>query len=234
MDDAPLCLLIQEALHDPNRVEALALAIDQLPEVKKYLGPGWLPYYDRALETTQRDVQRNINRFPQMYKLNMGDVDHKNTSDSAQVRKCFINWVLMILKRDCHDIKRAEKNKPKIISTSTFMRGDDGLTVEETMADDLKITGIKRLLEEERRFMGRKIKRYIEEDPEMMLRNCHPRNRPNLHCQIMAQKLLLQEPPLRPRELAKELEVPEQTVYDRWKNYCLPLLLQIAQELGCE
>jgi len=233
MDDASLCLLIQEALHDPNRVEALALAIDQLPEVKRYLGPGWQPYYEQALPTTQKDVQRNINKFPQMYKLNMGDVNHENSSDSAQVRKWFINWVLIILKRDCHDVKRAEKNKPKIISTSTFMRGDDGLTVGETIPDQT-IDGIKRLLEQERRFMGRKIKRYIEEDPEMRLRNCHPRNNPNLHCQIMAQKLLLQEPPLNRRELAKELEVPEQTVYDRWKNYCLPLLLQIAQELECE
>jgi hypothetical protein len=233
MDDASLCLLIQEALHDPNRVEALALAIDQLPEVKRYLDSGWQPYYDRALPTTQKDVQRNINKFPQMYKLNMGDVNYKNTSDSAQVRKCFINWVLIILKRDCHDVKRAEKNKPKIISTSTFMRGDDGLTVGETIPDQT-IDGIKRLLEQERRFMGRKIKRYIEENPEMRLRNCHPRNNPHLHCQIMAQKLLLQEPPLNRRELAKELEVPEPTVYERWKNYCLPLLLQIAQELGCE
>ncbi len=237
MDDASLCKLIREALHDPEKAEALGFAIDHLPEIKRYLGKGWLPYYEQALPVTMRDVQRNINRFPQMYSLNLETANCENPSETANVRKCFISWVMMILRTDCYDVKRGRKSK--IVSMSDRRGGDDGLTSEETIADDLTLTGIERLLEEERLLLGRTIRRYIEEDPEMKLRNCHPRNNSNLHCQLLSQKLLLEEPPLNPRQVARELTtpektIPEQTVYDRWRNYCLPLLRTIATELGYE
>lgn len=233
MDDASLCQLIREALHDPKKAEALAFAIDHLPEIKRYLDKGWQPYYDEALPMTERDVNRNINRFPQMYRLNLETVNCQNPSEAANVRKCFIRWVMMILRRDCRDVKR-RVNRPRIVSTSETIGGEDGLTIEETIADDLTRSGIKLILERERRSLARQMKCYIEEDPEMRLRNCHPRNNANLDCQLLSQKLLLEEPHLNRRQVAKELGVPEQTVYDRWRNYCLPLLRIIARELGYE
>lgn len=232
MDDASLCQLIREALRDPEQAEALALAIDQLPEIKRYLGPGWLPYYDEALPITERDVKRNINRFHQMKRLNLETVDCQNASETAIVRQQFISWVKMILTADCKDVKRRRDKQPSSVSMSDRQGGEDSLTIEETIADDLTLSGIKQILERERRSLGRQMKRYIEEDPEMRLRNCRPRNRPTANCQIFSQKLLLEEPPLNPRQVAKELDIPEQTVYDRWRNYCLPLLREIARELG--
>jgi hypothetical protein len=234
MDDASLCRLIQEALHDPNRVEALALAIDQLPKIKADIGKGWQPYYDKALPVTMRDIQRNINRFRQFYPLDLESVNCQNPAEVANVRKCFIKWVVIILKRDCQNVSRSKKNKLRDLSISDPIDENENFTVGDTIADNLTLTGIKRLLEQERLFMGKKIKRYLEEDPERKLRNCHPRNSPHLNCQVIAQKLLIQEPSLNRRQLARELEVPEQTVYTRWNKYCLPLLLIIAKELGCE
>lgn len=234
MDDASLCQLIREALHSPQKAETLALAIDQLPEVKRYLGQGWMPYYDEALPVTERDVKRNINKFPQNYRLNLETTDCKNPSEAANVRKCFISWVKMILSRDCYDVKRGQKNRPKTVSMSETIGADEGLTVGDIIADDVTLTGIKRLLEQEHRSLGRQMKSYIEEDPKMRLRNCHPRNRLNVNCQILSQKILLEEHPIKPRQVAQELGVPEQTVYDRWRNYCLPLLRTIAIELGYE
>jgi hypothetical protein len=102
MDDASLCQLIRDALRSPEQAEALAIVIDQLPKIKNYLGKGWLPYYNQALPTTERDVQRNISRFPQMYRLDMEVINCKNPSEAALVSECFIKWVVMILKRDCH------------------------------------------------------------------------------------------------------------------------------------
>ncbi|WP_341735342.1 hypothetical protein [Microcoleus sp. CAWBG640] len=238
MDDASLCQLIREALHSPQKAETLALAIDHLPEIKRYLDKGWQPYYDEALPMTERDVNRNINRFPQMYRLNLESVNCQNPSEAANVRRCFISWVMMILRRDCYDVKR-RVNRPRIVSTSETIGGEDSLTIEETIADDLTLSGIKLILERERRSLARQMKCYIEEDPEMRLRNCHPRNNANLDCQLLSQKLLLEEPPLNPRQVARELTtpektIPEQTVYDRWRNYCLPLLRIIARELGYE
>ena len=232
MDDASLCQLIRDALHSPEQAEALAKLIDQLPKIKNYLGKGWLPYYDQALPTTERDVQRNISRFPQMYRLDMAVINCKNPSEAALVSERFIKWVVMILTRDCQDVKRRRVREPIIVSMGDLKGGEDSLTIEETIADDLTLTGIGKLIEEERRFLSNQIRCYIEEDPEMRLRNCHPRNRPNTNCQILSQKLLLAEPPLTRRQVARELGVPEPTVYDRWQNYCLPLLQQIARELG--
>ncbi|MDQ2101009.1 MAG: hypothetical protein QQW96_25605 [Tychonema bourrellyi B0820] len=239
MDDASLCQLIREALHDPKKAEALAFAIDQLPEVKRYLGQGWMPYYDEALPMTERDVKRNINKFSPMYRLNLEAVNYQNSSEAANVRASFIKWVMMILKRDCQDVKRRRDKQRAPVSTSETIGGEDSLTIEETLADDLTLSGIKLILERERRSLARQMKCYIEEDPEMRLRNCHPRNNSNLDCQLLSQKLLLEEPPLNPRQLAKELTtpekpVPEQTVYTRWQKFCLPLLRKIAIELGYE
>lgn len=233
-----MCRLIREALSDGNRAAALALAIDQLPKIKAYLGNGWLPYYEEALPMTMRDVERNINRLPGMYRLNLETTDCQNPSEAANVREHFIKWVVMILRRDCHDVKRKLNNQPRVVNLGD-RRGDEGLTIEDTIADDLTLSGIKLILERERRSLARQMRRYIEEDPEMRLRNCHPRNNANLGCQLLSQKLLLEEPPLNPRQAARELTTPEktiseQTVYDRWRNYCLPLLRTIARELGYE
>lgn len=234
MDDVSLCQLIRGALHDAEKAEALALALDHLPKIKNYLGKGWLPYYEEALPVTMRDVQGNINQFPQRYRLNLETTDYQNPSEVANVRECFIKWVVMILNRDCRDVKRRRDRQPRSVGMAARIGRDEGLTVEDTIADDLTLTGIKLLLERERRSLGRNLRRYIEEDPEMRLRTCHPRNDPNAHCQILIQKLLLKEPPLNRRQVAKELNISEQTVYTRWRNYCLPLLRTIAGELGYE
>ncbi|MFB2891633.1 hypothetical protein ACE1CI_01690 [Aerosakkonemataceae cyanobacterium BLCC-F50] len=238
MDDSSLCRLIREALSDGNRAAALALAIDQLPKIKAYLGNGWLPYYEEALPVTMRDVERNINRFPGMYRLNLATTDCQNTSEAANVREHFIKWVVMILTADCKDVKRRRDKQPYPVGMGDPI-GGEGLTVEDTIADDITLSGIKLILERERRSLARQMRRYIEEDPEKRLRNCHPRNNANLDCQLLSQKLLLEEPPLNPRQVAKglttpEKNIPEQTVYDRWRNYCLPLLRIIARELGYE
>ena len=186
MDDASLCQLIREALHDPKKAEALAFAIDQLPEVKRYLGQGWMPYYDEALPMTERDVKRNINKFSPMYRLNLEAVNYQNSSEAANVRASFIKWVMMILKRDCQDVKRRRDKQRAPVSTSETIGGEDSLTIEETLADDLTLSGIKLILERERRSLARQMKCYIEEDPEMRLRNCHPRNNSNLDCQLLS------------------------------------------------
>ncbi len=239
MDDASLCQLIREALHSPEKAETLALAIDQLPEVKRYLGQGWMPYYDEALPVTERDVKRNINKFPPMYRLNLETINCQNPSEAANVRASFIKWAMMILKRDCYDVKRQRDRRPPPVSMSDRIGGDEGLIIGDTISDNLTLSGIKLIIEKEGRSLARQMKRYIEEDPDMKMRKCHPRNNSNLDCQLLSQKLLLEEPPLNPRQLAKELTtpekpVPEQTVYTRWQKFCLPLLRKIAIELGYE
>lgn len=235
MDDSSLCRLIREALSDGNRAAALALAIDQIPEIKAYLGKGWLPYYSQALPVTMRDVERNITRFPEMYKLDLEAVDCQKPSDAATTTKCFVSWVMLIFKRDCQDVRRSRKNGPQEVSTSQPLAAEKGATtIEETIPDDRTVTGVEYLLEQERGYIAKALKRYVEEDPESKLRNCYVRDRPDINCQVLVQKRFLQNPPLTLQEIAKELKTKLPTVQSRFERNCLPLLRDIATKLGYE
>jgi hypothetical protein len=237
IDDSSLCRIIKQALQDSegdqyphNAVEVLALVIDQLPEVKAYLGKGWLPYYDEALPMTMRDVYRNIRKFPTRFKLDMASVNCQDPSEARYVRECFIKWVMMILKPDCYDAKRLRDRRPQNISTSDRIGGDEGPTIEEI------IPAVDFLVQEEqleKQFLiAEELKRYIEQDPEEKLRNCQPRGRPNCNCQVLSQKIFLANSPNQIKKLANELDIPYQTLLTHWNRKCIPLLQKIAIDFG--
>jgi hypothetical protein len=142
MDNASLCQLIREALHSPEKAEALALAIDQIPEVAN-LRTGWIPYYDQALLTTQKEVRRNINDFPKRSGLNLETTNCQDTNDAEKIKRKFIIWAKMILKGDCLDERKKQQNArkrdpgshPEIISTNRPIGKNDSRTIEETISD---------------------------------------------------------------------------------------------------
>jgi hypothetical protein len=227
MDDASLCQLIREALHSPQKAETLALAIDQLPEVKRYLGQGWMPYYDEALPVTERDVNRNINKFPQNYRLNLETVNCQNSSETALVRKRFISWVMMILKRDCSDVKRGQKNRPKTVSLSDPAGINQGGTIEDTIPDQKSLNSIENILIEEEfqenQQQQKKLKRIIES----LL--CHPNGYPHCTCYELIQRRLLKIPPQQWREIETELQIPYGTVTAHWNRKCKQRLDEISK-----
>jgi hypothetical protein len=227
MDDASLCQLIREALHSPQKAETLALAIDQLPEVKRYLGQGWMPYYDEALPVTERDVNRNINKFPQNYRLNLETLNCLNSSETALVRKRFISWVMMILKRDCSDVKRGQKNRQKTVSLSDPAGINQGGTIEDTIPDQKSLNSIENILIEEEfqenQQQQKKLKRIIES----LL--CHPNGYPHCTCYELIQRRLLKIPPQQWREIETELQIPYGTVTAHWNRKCKQRLEEISK-----
>lgn len=239
MDDASLCQLIREALHSPEKAEALGFAIDHLPEVKRYLDKGWLPYYDEALPITEKDVKRNINQFPQMYRLNLETVNCQNPSEAANVRECFIKWVKMILKRDCQDVKLRRDRQPRIISMSETIGGEDGLTIEETIDsrqtlnpnDVPPLNGLDQIIAEEELLENQKELVLMEHLLEKNLSNCHPAGYPQANCYELVKRRLLRTPPQKWNDLAKELQTPYGTVTAHWDRKCKPLLTQLEQNL---
>ena len=86
--------------------------------------------------------------------------------------------------------------------------------------------------EQENARIGIKIKQYIEQDPEKNLRNCHPRAHPNCNCQILSKRLLLKYPPDKMVDIARDLKVNYNTLNWHWKNRGIPLLQEIAMNLG--
>jgi len=228
MDDETLCNLIRRALESPEQAEALALAIDQIPEVRRYLDKGLLPFYDQALPLTMRDVQHNIYKFTQRYRLNLETVNCQNPSETNNLRMHFVNWVLMILRRDCYDIRR--RKTPRIYSLDEII-GEGNSTKGGTVAAPT-LSGLDDLLEGEQRHFCSQLRDYIETDPQGSLSSCHVRDRPEINCQVLLRLRLLKEPPLTLREIAERLQAPLQTIKSRLERNCMPLIREIVRELG--
>lgn len=96
---------------------------------------------------------------------------------------------------------------------------------------DIKIAKIQ---EVERQCLGDRIRQYIEQDEEGKLTASHPRKNPECHCQLLAMRLLLEQPPHKIADLARELNISNQTLYSHWKKNCLPLLREIGTNFGYE
>lgn len=253
--DKQLCELLKIALQNPEgsperdqAAEALALMIDQLSEPKNYINKNLLPYYEEALKKkTQPDVRKNIHQFFKKYKLNIEDINCQNSDDNQLIRRQFINWVMMILKPDCIDTyykynpkKNQKTRKPptRVISMAQPIKTNKN-NEEVAIAQDIikcpKLSGLEQLLQDELQYFAKKLKKYIEEDKDDRLKSCYPRNNNQCNCQTLAIKLYgLQDPPIKTKEIAKMLDVPEPTVFDRWREYCIPLFKKIARELGYE
>lgn len=96
---------------------------------------------------------------------------------------------------------------------------------------DLKIA---QLQEAEQRRQTKAIIHYIEQDPNCQLTQCHPRQYPQCHCQVLTLRLLLKEPPETIADLARDFGINNQTLYSHWKLKCLPLLQEIARRFGSQ
>lgn len=77
-----------------------------------------------------------------------------------------------------------------------------------------------------------KFETYVLEDSEMLLRNCHLRDRPDCNCQLLSIKRLFTDPPVRFTNIAQKLNINNQTLNSHWKRRCLPLLQKILLDLG--
>jgi hypothetical protein len=111
--------------------------------------------------------------------------------------------------------------------------------------------GIEQLIEREqaqnKQRIGRKLWQYIEDDPTGELRNSYPsekidktkpnnpenrRPRPDANSHVLALGLLLQDPPDKLSEIARELNIDYQTLHSHWKRTGLVLVKEIALKFG--
>ncbi|MBE9179090.1 hypothetical protein IQ268_11005 [Oculatella sp. LEGE 06141] len=86
--------------------------------------------------------------------------------------------------------------------------------------------------QQQRTRIGMQLQHYINDDPEGRLRSCHPQAHPDCHCQMLSQRMLLQQPPDRLAAIAREFNINYHTLNWHWKNRGLPLLQTIAKKMG--
>jgi hypothetical protein len=87
---------------------------------------------------------------------------------------------------------------------------------------------IEEIQKDEQKRLGQRIKKYFENDPQSVLKQCHPGKQSDCNCQEIVTRLHLSDPPETVRAIAKQFGINEQTLHSHWKKKCLPLLQIIA------
>ncbi|MBW4665973.1 MAG: hypothetical protein KME60_00665 [Cyanomargarita calcarea GSE-NOS-MK-12-04C] len=159
---------------------------------------------------------------------------------SPSLEKSLVIWINGYLKWRIKDLYAPNSNY--IISLDKTLRNNEGneTTLLERFIDpelvtlDLLDIKIAKIQEQKRDRLGRRIGKYIELDESRKLRGSHIKPNPECHCQLLAMRLLLQKPPHKIIDIAREFNVNNQTLHSHWKRKCLPLLREIGINFGYE
>ncbi len=152
------------------------------------------------------------------------------------VEKSFVIWINGYLKWRIRDLYISDNRyDPKRIYPNT--KDESGIDLIENISDprfslSLLDTRIAEIQANQQAKLGKAIVYSIEHDSNKNLTNTYPRKHPQCNCQCLAIRLLLQQPPDKISEIARELNINNQTLYSHWKQKCLPLLQVIGKELG--
>ena len=157
---------------------------------------------------------------------------------SPSLEKSLVIWINGYLKWRIKDLYAPNSNY--IISLDKTLCNDEGNEKSllewyihpELVTLDLLDIKIAKIQEQERDRLGRKIGKYIELDESRKLTNAHLGKNPECHCQLLAMRLLLQQPPHKIIDIAREFNVNNQTLHSHWKRKCLPLLREIGENFG--
>jgi hypothetical protein len=237
--DEQLRQLIQEVLSCENgtseqrqAMNSLLRLIPQLPGIYRHPDQriNYQEAFNEALAGISLDKKivsdRHLRNFVQKRNLDINNPNPKIVGD-------FVKWFNKILKFKIYDIYRRLKIQP--LSLNVSLPNENGETyIDRVRAETFG--GIDEVIKQEQeqttQRIGQNLWQYIEEDPEGILRSCHPKNHPNANCQEIAKRLQLKEPPDKVSDISREFNVNYQTLDSHWKRKCLPLLREIATNLG--
>jgi hypothetical protein len=231
--DGLLKQLIQKAIAQqpgsPGRiadVDCIIALAEQLPGIltEHRLDAGLRVYYDDALKRTERSLNKTIQKFPQTYNLELDE------AESALVRKKFVSWYNLILKRDCIDLWRERKNRPKPVELDRPI-GEDGDLVGNNIADPDNLSPLELAIIEE----NKRILQEVMRDFDKWLReleDCRSNQHPSCNCGELYRRRIGTEPPEKWKDIAKALGVKQVTITTHWYRRCEPLLREIAERFG--
>ncbi|QSJ16068.1 hypothetical protein JYQ62_30555 [Nostoc sp. UHCC 0702] len=218
-----VCRYPDPSLERQKALNKLLMVIQQLPGVYKSSHQDYL----EALNLTWEWVSRKICTFE---------------ARSPSLQQSLIIWINGYLKWRIKDLYTPDSNYTFSLDKPTRNEEGDETTLLNIIADpqsptitldllDLKIAQIQ---EAQRQSIGKRIKQYIQQDQEGKLTTSYPRKNPECHCQLLAMRLLVQNPPHKIADIARELNISNQTLYSHWKSHCLTLLREIAINYGYE
>ncbi len=191
--------------------------------------------------STHSDYTEALNRTLEWMCKNIQSFELR----SASVEQSLIRWVNGYLKwrvRDLYGPDTYSKNIVDSLDRRVINDKGESTTMMNLFVDQKTLIGIEGWIEgiqkERRVSIGDAVWEYIEQDPENLLKSCYPKKQPECHCQILAMRLLLEQPPQKISQIARDYNISNQTLYSHWKRKCLPLLQticdHISQQLGIQ
>lgn len=224
-----VCCHPDPSLERQKALNRLLMAIQQLPGIYKSSHQDYL----EALNLTWEWVSRKICEFEVRSRS-----DSQGVSPSLQ--QSLIIWINGYLKWRIKDLYTPDSKYT--ISLDKITRNHEGeeTTLLNILPDsrspsislnllDIKIAQIQ---ENERQQLGKTIGQYIEQDEQGKLKASHLRKNPECNCHLLSMRLLIQNPPHKIADIARELNISNQTLYSHWRNNCLPLLREIGINFG--
>ena len=202
--------------NDPKRqktLNRLLIIIQQLPGIYHSSHQDYPEAFNRTLEW----VSNNIDRF-----------EPKTTS----IQQSLVIWINGYLRWRIRDLYISDNSydRRRIYPSSQDDRESDLIENIRGPRFSLSLldTQIAQLQAEKQARLGEAIANYLKKDSHKNLTSTHPRQHPQCNCQYLAISLLIQQPPQKVVEIARELKVNNQTLYSHWKQKCLPLLREIG------
>ena len=162
-------------------------------------------------------------------------------SSTDSLTQDLVKWINGYLYWRIYDIYNLNPNRIQPLSLDQTIF-DDGITyldlLSETGFIDLNLNllneHIQLLQQQEHQTIAAQMEAWIQADPQQQLQSCYPRSQNHCHCQILSARMIVKEPPDSLTEIAKDLDIPYQTLVAHWKRRCLPLLQTQAQAFGYE
>ena len=201
--------ICQSPVNSPERAKALNRFII-LCQKNLSLIKDKHPDYPEALNKTWKWVSENSNKF---------QPSSPSFSHSLQ------RWINGYLYWRIKDLYTSVSDWEEFSETDFVAPTLSGLNALEKSEEEKQLNLV---LEE--------IRRYVESDPDCILRKFHPRGHPECNCQLLIKRLLLQNPPDTLANIAKEFGINYQNVNTRWQHTkrqnCRQMLKEIAHKIA--
>lgn len=210
-----LRLLVADACSHPAGSAARARRLTQIYRLvynrSNKLWQENVPYYNDALQQTWLFFCRNI------CEANTG---RQYDPERANV----ITWLNVYLKRRLQDFdlqqqrENAKTEFPRTNEEGQTFDPIDNLIAPEHSSEADSMLILKRVRE------------WVETDPDGFLQSVHIKNRPDVNCQVLIIRRLFEDTPW--QQLVNEFNLPLSTLANFNKRKCLPRLRKFIEEQG--
>lgn len=201
-----ICSQPRDSLQRRKSMERLLLKVQRLPKLSKSFHPDAL----EAVNKTWEWLDNNLHNF------------HPR---SSPIRDSLVTWINGYLRYRIRDLYAA---KPKNMVSLDIRECRQFYHPCFCSFDPY----IEQLEAEENQSLARNIAQYINRDPDAILRKCYPKNRPDCNCQIIVQRLFLQQSPEKLSTIARQLNINTQTIHSFWRRTGFPKVRAIALEIA--